>query len=45
LFVIEIDTRRVYVTRITAHPVGRWVLQQARNVSLAVGAENAIHGL
>ncbi len=40
LFFIEIDTRRVYVTGITAHPIERWVVQQARNVSSAL-AERA----
>jgi putative transposase len=38
LFFIEIDTRRVYVTGVTANPVGEWVVQQARNVSLALTA-------
>ena len=40
LFFIELDTRRVYVTGVTANPVGDWVLQQARNVSSAL-AERA----
>jgi transposase InsO family protein len=40
LFFIEIDTHRVYVTGITAHPIERWVVQQARNVSSAL-AERA----
>ena len=34
LFFIELDTRRVYVMGITAHPTGAWVVQQARNLSV-----------
>ena len=33
LFFIELDTRRAYVTGVTAHPTGAWVAQQARNLS------------
>jgi putative transposase len=36
LFFIELDTRRVYVTGITAHPTGSWVVQQARNLSVVL---------
>ena len=41
LFFIELDTRRVYVTGVTASPVGEWVNQQARNLS-AVLVERAV---
>ena len=36
LFLIELDTRRVYMMGITAHPTGAWVVQQARNLSLVL---------
>jgi len=35
LFFIELDIRRVYVTGVTAHPIGSWVVQQARNLTMA----------
>jgi putative transposase len=37
LFLIELDTRRVYVAGVTANPDGAWVTQQARNLLLALG--------
>jgi len=33
LFFIELRTRKVLVTGVTAHPTGAWVAQQARNLS------------
>jgi hypothetical protein len=33
LFFIELDTRKVFVTGVTAQPTGAWVVQQARNLS------------
>jgi transposase InsO family protein len=39
-FFIEIDTRRVYVTGVTANPIGPWVVQQARNLTMVL-AERA----
>jgi putative transposase len=33
LFLIELQTRRVHLAGITANPDGRWVTQQARNLS------------
>jgi transposase InsO family protein len=37
LFFIELDTRRVHLTGVTANPDGRWVTQQARNLLLVLG--------
>ena len=34
LFFIELDTRRVYMMGISAHPTGSWAVQQARNLSV-----------
>jgi len=41
LFFIEIDTRRVYLTGVTAGPTGAWVVQQARTLAMTI-AEGSI---
>jgi len=40
LFFIELDTRRVYLTGVTAKPAEAWVTQQARNLTMML-AERA----
>jgi putative transposase len=37
LFFIELDTRKVHLAGVTAHPDGAWVAQQARNLLLMLG--------
>jgi putative transposase len=40
LFFTELATRRVWLAGITANPDGRWVIQQARNLLMALDDEN-----
>jgi len=41
LLFIELETRRVQVTGVTAHPIGPWVVQQARSLTMAL--EDRVH--
>ena len=43
LFFIELETRRVHLAGVTAHPNGRWVTRQARNLLLVL--TNRVDGL
>jgi len=36
LFFIDLERRKVFLAGVTAHPVGAWVTQQARNLAITL---------
>jgi len=44
LFFIEVGTRRVYLSGVTANPVGEWATQRARNLSLVLSKRSHAFG-
>jgi putative transposase len=43
LFFIELETRRVFLTGVTAHATGSWVIQQARNLTTVL--DDRVHSV
>jgi putative transposase len=41
LFFIELERRFVWLGGVTAHPTGKWMTQQARNLAMALGERTA----
>jgi transposase InsO family protein len=39
LFFIDLDRRKVFLAGVTAHPIGSWVTQQARNLTMTLEDE------
>jgi transposase InsO family protein len=43
LFFIELSRRRVYLAGVTSNPDGAWVVQQARNLTMALAEQKQSH--
>jgi transposase len=41
LFFIDLDRRKVFLAGVTAHPIGNWVTQQARNLTMTRDAPSS----
>jgi transposase InsO family protein len=42
LFFIDLERRKVFLAGVTAHPVGAWVTQQARNLTATLDDESRV---
>ena len=42
LFFIDLERRKMFLAGVTAHPIGSWVTQQARNLAATLEDENRI---
>ncbi|MFZ2058340.1 MAG: hypothetical protein WAV54_13110 [Acidimicrobiales bacterium] len=42
LFFIDLERRKVFLAGVTAHPVGSWVTQQARNLATTLEDESRL---
>jgi transposase InsO family protein len=42
LFFIDLERRKVFLAGVTAHPIGNWVTQQARNVAAVLEDEDRV---
>jgi putative transposase len=42
LFFIDLDRRKVFLAGVTEHPIGNWVTQQARNLTMTLEDEGRV---